>query len=161
MRANHAVVHSFGGLLEVDAVWTYASAMGARTARSVVKRVGATPTGPTASASSRKPAEDTLRLTFRSSQRNDVLRDYLAHTCASADPARFTRPRGPTPTPSDVLAAIGWEPRRTPGQADRADEAWQSEKTREDVRVTIGKAAAYWDKWCKAYARNPKKALKK
>ncbi len=141
---------SFGGLLEIDGVWTYASVMGAKTARSVTKRLHST------DSSSSTPQ---LKLTFRPSTRNDVIAAYLTQKCVESDHAMFDKYGGPTPTPSDVLRAIGWEPEKE--ERNWEDEMWQTQQVKEDLDRVMKKGAKYWGKWCKAFEKDPKKALKK
>ena len=156
------VVWPFGGLLEVDSVWAYSSLRGAKTARSVTKRL-------TSSASSTQHHEseeqemkgEKLRLNLTQSPRLDILQHYLSAKCAERDHHLFQK-GGSAPTETDVLAAIGWAPSVAGGQEKNwEDEQWETEEVKDDMRATMTKAAKEWDKWCKAFAKDPEKALKK
>ena len=157
------VVWPFGGLLEVDGVWAYSSIRGAKTARSVTKRLtSSTQSGDTqAQTEEQEMAGDKLRLTFTQSPRLEVLNRYLMSRCRDYDHRRFPNVEV-APTESEVLAAIGWAPSQTGGTAKNwEDEQWETEEVKEDMRNTLGKASKEWDQWCKAFAKNPDKALKK
>ena len=149
------VVWPFGGLLEIDAVWGYASFRGAKTARSVTKRLHSS------SPADDKHDEHAIKLSFTPSPRLDVLRRYLAAECHRRDPWVFTA-QGPAPTESEVLEAIGWSPSQTGGETRNwEDEQWEVEEVKGDLRATMGKGAKEWAKWCKAFEKNPEKAMKK
>ncbi len=153
------MVWPFGGLLEVDGVWAYSSIRGAKTARSVTKRL--TSSG---SSSAAGPSEDSgpqLHLMFKQSPRLEVLDKYLAAKCQERD--RFMFPRmGTPPTESEVLNAIGWAPSTSGGEGKNwEDEQWETQEVKDDMRMTLTKAAKEWEKWCKAFAKNPEQALKK
>lgn len=157
------VVWPFGGLLEVDGVWAYSSIRGAKTARSVTKRLtSSTQSGSTqAQTEEQEMAGDKLRLTFTQSPRLEVLNRYLMARCRDYDHRHFPSTEV-TPTESEVLAAIGWAPSQTGGEGKNwEDEQWETEEVKEDMKNTLGKASKEWDKWCKAFAKDPKKAIKK
>ncbi|KAK5204851.1 hypothetical protein LTR41_009387 [Exophiala xenobiotica] len=149
----------FGGLGEIDTVWAYASFRGAKTARSVTKRLS----------SSSSSEKDELKLRFTHSQRIDVLRRYLDAECHKVDSKLFPG-YTTSPTESDVLEAIGWTPserrRASDGGAEDEkrnweDEAWEMEEVKEDLRSTFHKAAREWRKWCLLLDKDPEKAMKK
>ncbi len=157
------VIWPFGGLLEIDGVWAYSSIRGAKTARSVTKRL----TSSTQSGNSQAQTEeqemvgDKLRLTFAQSPRLEVLNRYLMSRCRDHDHRRFPSVEV-APTESEVLAAIGWAPSQTGGtEKNWEDEQWETEEVKEDMRNTLGKASKEWDQWCKAFAKDPNKALNK
>jgi hypothetical protein len=149
------LIWPFGGLLEIDTVWAYSSIRGAKTARSVTKRLH--------SSSPNDAAHDDakLKLVFTPSQRLEVLRRYLAAECHKRDPKLF-KPEGLAPTESEVLEAIGWSPSQIGGETRNwEDEQWEVSEVKDDLRLTMGKGGKEWDKWCKAFQKDPEKALKK
>lgn len=157
------VVWPFGGLLEVDGVWAYSSIRGAKTARSVTKRLtSSTQSGNTqGQTEEQEMAGDKLRLSFTQSPRLEVLDRYLMAKCRDYDHRHFPSVEV-APTESEVLAAIGWAPSQTGGESKNwEDEQWETEEVKEDMRNTLGKASREWDKWCKAFAKDPEKAIKK
>lgn len=157
------VVWPFGGLLEIDGVWAYSSIRGAKTARSVTKRLtSSTQSGTTHGQSEEQEmAGDKLRLTFTQSPRLEVLNHYLMARCRDHDHRHFPSVEI-APTESEVLAAIGWAPSQTGGtEKNWEDEQWETEEVKADMRNTLDKASKEWDKWCRAFAQNPEKALKK
>ena len=157
------LVWPFGGLLEIDGVWAYSSIRGAKTARSVTKRLASsTHSGDTHhQTEEQEMAGDKLRLNFKQSPRLQVLQRYLVTRCRDYDPRLFPSSEV-APTEGEVLAAIGWAPSVT-GRPDKnwEDEQWETEEVKDDMKLTLGKAAKEWDKWCKAFAKDPEKALKK
>ena len=157
------LIWPFGGLLEIDGVWAYSSIRGAKTARSVTKRLASsTHSGDTHhQTEEQEMAGDKLRLNFKQSPRLEVLQRYLVTRCRDYDSKLFPSSEV-APTEGEVLAAIGWAP-SVAGQADKnwEDEQWETEEVKDDMKLTLGKAAKEWDKWCKAFAKDPEKALKK
>src|ERR1700761_5802186 len=127
------IVWPFGGLVEVDSVWAYSSIRGAKTARSVTKRLH-----------SSSPSDDAhddakLKLSFISSQRLEVLRQYLVAECHKRDPKLF-KAEGPAPTESEVLEAIGWSPAQIGGETRNwEDEQWEITEVKDDLRQTMRK----------------------
>ena len=167
------LIWPFGGLLEVDSVWAYSSIRGAKTARSVTKRLSSstTPssapstTGNTNVQPSQTPTTDEaqLHLSFTQSPRLSLLTRYLNTRCRDIDAKHFPTTEVP-PTETEVLAAIGWAPSNHAHGAEQKnweDEEWETREVREDLKQTLGKAAKEWDKWCLAFAKDPEKALKK
>lgn len=153
------LIWPFGGLLEIDGVWAYSSIRGAKTARSVTKRL----TSSTGSGSGNTGGGDEgpqLHLTFKQSPRLDVLDRYLGAKCQERDRYMFPR-MGSSPTETEVLNAIGWAPSISGGEKNWEDEQWETQEVKEDMQNTLGKAAKEWEKWCKAFAKDPAKALKK
>ena len=150
----------FGGLLEADGVWAYSSIRGAKTARSVTKRL--TSTGAAHHETEEQEMQgEKLRLNFVQSPRLEVLYCYLAAKCVERDPSAFPR-LGSRPTETEVLNAIGWAPSQDGSVTKNwEDEQWETEEVKEDMKMTLGKAAKEWDRWCQAFAKNPEKALKK
>lgn len=148
------LVWPFGGLLEIDSVWAYSSIRGAKTSRSVTKRL-------TSSSSTGKEDEDKLRLSFIPSPRLEVLDRYLAARCHEKDGKLFPS-AGVPPGESEVLEAIGWSPSQTGGEERNwEDEQWEVTEVKDDLKMVMTKGGREWDKWCKAYEKNPEKALKK
>lgn len=154
------LIWPFGGLLEVDGVWAYSSIRGAKTARSVTKRL--TSTGDSGSASAAEDSGPQLHLTFKQSPRLEVLDKYLAAKCQERDRYMFPR-MGAIPTETEVLNAVGWAPSHSGGDQGKnwEDEQWETQEVKDDLKSTISKAAKEWEKWCKAFAKDPEKALKK
>jgi hypothetical protein len=129
---------------------------GAKTARSVTKRLH--------SSSPDDAAHDDhkLKLSFTPSPRLDVLRRYLLAQCHRRDPELFKSDNMPAPTETDVLEAIGWSSSQTGGETKNwEDDCFETQEVKDDLKTTMGKAAREWDKWCKAFEKNPGKALKK
>ncbi|KAE9969323.1 hypothetical protein EG328_006957 [Venturia inaequalis] len=158
------LIWPFGGLLEIDAVWATASIRGAKTARSVTKRLHSTTT--TTTTTTPEPTnhdhnDAKLKLTFTPSERLEVLRKYLAAECHRRDPKLF-RLQGTGPTESEVLEALGWSPSHTGGETRNwEDEQWEVQEVKEDLKATMGKGGREWGKWCKAFEKDPERALKK
>jgi hypothetical protein len=148
------LVWPFGGLGEIDTVWADANIRGAKTARSVSK--GLSPSSATGDHD-----KDTLRLSFEPSQRLEALRLYLAANCNKTDPNLFPEYTS-APTETDVLEAIGWTPHQSGGESKNwEDEQWEIAEVKDDLKLVMHKSAREWDKWCKAYAKDPEKAMKK
>ncbi|KAK4934358.1 hypothetical protein LTR10_024356 [Elasticomyces elasticus] len=149
----------FGGLGEIDTVWAYASFRGAKTARSVTKRLS--------SSSSGGHDEEQLKLTFAHSQRIELLRRYLEAECHKVDSKLFPT-YATSPTESDVLEAIGWTPsdRRRKSESELEDKNWEDEQweetdVKQDLKNVFVKAAKEWKKWCLLLEKDPEKAMKK
>lgn len=137
----------FGGALEVDAVWAAASYKGAKTARSVTKRLASS-------------GEDSLKLVVQPSERAAVLTEFLHDKCVAEDHDRFrSHPR--VPSAHTVLEAIGWESSGKWENQNWEDEKWERSQVEKDLSTTMVKAAGGWAKWCDKYEKNPKKAIKK
>ncbi|KAJ8609571.1 hypothetical protein MRB53_039022 [Persea americana] len=150
------LVWPFGGLAEVDGVWAYSSFRGAKTARSVTKRLNSSAAGGDASTDSSKM----LKLTFTPSPRLDMLAKYLASECHQVDSTLFAS-SGPRVTETDVLHAIGWSPSQTGGEKNWEDDQWETTEVKDDLKSMMHKAAKEWKSWCHAYEKNPAKAMKK
>jgi hypothetical protein len=149
------IVWPFGGLLEIDTVWAYSSIRGAKTARSVTKRLHSS------SPSDAEHDDHKLKLSFTPSPRLDILQHYLAAQCHKRNPSLFPA-SGPAPTESEVLEALGWAPSQNGGETRNwEDEQWEIAEVKDDLRQTMAKGAREWDKWCKTYEKDPEKALKK
>ncbi|WOO82475.1 uncharacterized protein LOC62_04G005963 [Vanrija pseudolonga] len=147
----------FGGLFEVDAVWAANSLRGAKTARSVTKRLASS-----TKSGSVHDSDEHIQLRFVASARAEPLQNYLLGQCLKKDVGMFSRPRGVAiPTGSDVLTAIGWHNSGVYQKTNWEDEAWEREQVEEDLEKTFKKAASAWDKWLMLYEKNPEKALKK
>lgn len=152
----------FGGLLEIDAVWAYSSIRGAKTSRSVTKRLASSTNSGALGDNHHEDTKEQLKLNFLPSSRLEVLRGYLAVKCAEKDPKIFRREAGVPPTETTVLEAIGWSPSQLGGQAHNwEDEQWETQEVKDDLQMVMKKAAGSWDKWCKSFEKNPEKALKK
>lgn len=176
------VVWPFGGLVEIDAVWAAASVRGAKTARTVTKRLNSTGSSPSPqdpqqdqqrkggvmrnltgsfSKGQSKGEEEQLHLAFAASTRTETLCRYLASECHMRDRQLFVGP-GIAPTDTEALDAIGWTPSQSGGQTKNwEDEQWETREVKEDLKMVMHKGAREWDKWCKAFAKDPEKALKK
>ncbi|KAF2479514.1 hypothetical protein BDY17DRAFT_256957 [Neohortaea acidophila] len=148
------VVWPFGGLLEIDSVWAYASIRGAKTSRSITKRLTSTST-------SGRHDEDTLHLDFTPSPRLAVLEQYLAARCHSRSSDMFPS-TALSPGEGEVLESIGWFPSNKGGvERNWEDEQWEISEVKDDLRNVMGKGSKEWVKWCELYAKKPEKALKK
>ncbi|EXJ78107.1 hypothetical protein A1O3_09268 [Capronia epimyces CBS 606.96] len=147
----------FGGLGEIDTVWAYASFRGAKTARSVTKRLSS-------NSETGNHEKDQLTLTFTHSARIEALKRYLDAECHKVDGKLFPAYVS-SPTESDVLEAIGWTPRDR-GGADQEeknweDEQWEMAEVKDDLKSVFSKGAREWRKWCLLLEKNPEKAMKK
>lgn len=150
------VVWPFGGLVEIDGVWAYSSMRGAKIARSTTKRLASSGDGKKVD-----DEENKLRLEFVPAPRLDVLRRFLAARCHERDLKLFA-PVGAGPTATEVLEAIGWAPSQLGGEKRNwEDEQWEVAEVKEDFAQVMGKGAREWEKWCRAFAKDPEKALKK
>lgn len=153
------LVWPFGGLVEIDGLWGFASFKGAKTARSVTKRLSS-------ASNSTTPYDDhasdnQLRLTFVDSERIELLRRYLEAACHKVDSDVFPGFHT-SPTESQVLEAIGWAPEHSGGETRNwEDEEWETSEVKEDVKNTFTKAAKEWKKWALLLEKNPEKALSK
>ena len=155
------VVWPFGGLLEVDGVWAYSSIRGAKTARSVTKRLTSTTEKAHHETEEQEMQGEKLKLNFVQSPRLEVLHRYLTARCVERNASAFSR-AGPSPTETEILNAIGWAPSQNGSSSKNwEDEQWETEEVKDDMRLTLSKAAKEWDKWCQAFAKDPEKALKK
>ncbi|MCJ1223655.1 hypothetical protein MMC12_000298 [Toensbergia leucococca] len=156
------VIWPFGGLLEIDSVWAYASIRGAKTARSVTKRLNSS----TKSGDKQPEYEDqsmqgdTLNLVMIPSARLEVLHRYLSSKCSDRDVKLFPN-HGVAPTENDVLSAVGWSPSHNASEKNWEDEEWETTEVKDDLKAVMTKGSKEWDKWCKAFAKDPQKALKK
>ena len=148
------VVWPFGGLLEIDGVWAYASIRGAKTSRDVTKRLSA-------DTSTTDADKNTLHLNFVPSPRLQLLERYLGARCHESNPKMFPS-FGVSPTETNVLEAVGWTPSTKEGeQKSLADEQWEISEVKDDLRTVMKKGAKEWEKWCKKFEEEPEKALKK
>ena len=156
------VIWPFGGLLEIDGVWAYSSIRGAKTARSVTKRLtSSTNSGMTHHESEEQEMQgDKLGLKFQQDPRMEVLYRYLCTKCTTRDPQLFPS-RGTATTESEVLEAIGWAPSQTGGEKNWEDEQWETSEVKDDLKNVMSKGAREWDRWCKKFGEDPEKALKK
>lgn len=156
------LIWPFGGLLEVDSVWAYSSIRGAKTARSVTKRLNSSTNSDTQNQTEEQEMQgDKLHMTFTQSPRIEVLYRYLVTRCRDHDHKHFPTTEV-APTETEVLQAIGWAPSQT-GNVNKnwEDEEWETQEVKDDMKSTLGKAAKEWDKWCVAFAKDPEKAMKK
>lgn len=169
------LIWPFGGLLEIDTVWAVSSIRGAKTARSVTKRINSSATDSSksgvvgklhgmmqkATSGGSSQDEHTLKLTFVPSSRIEILNKYLAAECHSTDRKLFPSP-GVAPTETEVVQAIGWHPSQTEGETKNwEDEQWELQQVKDDIKQVMHKGAKEWDKWCSAYEKDPKKAMGK
>ncbi|KAK7512384.1 uncharacterized protein IWZ02DRAFT_385001, partial [Phyllosticta citriasiana] len=158
-------VWPFGGLFEADTVWAYSSIRGAKIARSTTKRLQATSEADgvdDGAAAKNNDQEPTLSLEFRPSSRLSTLQRYLAHRCHERSPAFFPYPSGACPTETEVLEAIAWAPSQAGGATRNwEDERWEVAEVKEDFRGIMSKGAREWEKWCRLFEEDPKKAGKK
>ncbi|OQN96431.1 hypothetical protein B0A48_17487 [Cryoendolithus antarcticus] len=118
-------VWPFGGLLEVDAVWLYASVKGK-------KASGRLTTG---------LAEDEIKLSFTRANGATVVEQYLAARCHETDRALFPSIDA-YHSETDVLEAIGWTV--SSGLRSHEDMQWEIRRAQEDVQRVMRKAAKEW-----------------
>ncbi|KPI38047.1 uncharacterized protein AB675_1075 [Cyphellophora attinorum] len=176
------VLIAVSGIFEVNAAWAYFNIKGAKTARSVGKRLssstssapsssavasgGVPPPGESQAIDPEKPEaelqkEDKLKLEFRPATRIDVLSRYLQAECHKVEPKLFPEYRTP-PSESDCLEAIGWAPHQTGSEKQNwEDEAWELQEVKDDLRLVIHKAAKEWRKYVVAFEKNPEKNIGK
>lgn len=141
----------FGGLFEIDAVWAYSSIRGARTSRSITKRLNNTDTG----------GDDKLHLNFTPSPRLAGLEKYLAARCHEKAPKMFPFVSG-APTETEVLEAIEWTPSYEGAQErNREDEQWEIAEVKDDLQSLMTKGGKEWAKWVRSFEDDPAKAMKK
>ncbi|ESZ91197.1 hypothetical protein SBOR_8425 [Sclerotinia borealis F-4128] len=178
------IIWPFGGLFEVDAIWTYTSIRGYLVSRSITKRLLSQDTtqnhnqnynyshnhnhDPPPSIQDRE-----LHLHLQQNEEIRILEKYVQELCHTVNPARFASP-GMSITEDQVLRAMGWEPdlrgrvrsgerggMPEGGVRDWDDERWQEREARDDLVGVLGKEAKSWDGWCKRWEKNPKKAEKR
>ena len=143
-----------GGLGETATVWAFKSIMGAKTARSISKRL--------ASAEANQGVEGQLKLTFKPSGRLEVLKGYLDAECNRIEPSMFRRQGAYhiPPTETQVIEAIGWSPHQSDGETKNwEDEQWELSEVKEDFKITMHKGAKEWRKWCQKYEKDWEKKL--
>ncbi|ATZ51615.1 hypothetical protein BCIN_07g02210 [Botrytis cinerea B05.10] len=166
-----AVIWPFGGLFEVDAVWTFTSVRGYLVSRSVTKRLSSQDT--IHDHEQMRIQDRELYLRFHKSEQLKILERYVKELCHKQNPKRFAS-AGVPPTETEVLKAMGWEPDMRGrvksgerggmpegGMRDWDDERWQEREVKDDLLGVLGKGAKSWDGWCKKWEKNPKKAEKK
>lgn len=147
-----------GGLGEINTVWAYASIRGAKTARSVTKRLASS--APSEAGEHPDLEKERLTLTFMPSRRLELLRNYLNAECHKVDSKLFPGYRSP-PTESDVLEAIGWSPHQGVEEANWEDEAWQLAEVKDDLKLVMHKGAKEWRSWCLQFEKDPEKNIAK
>lgn len=128
------LVWPFGGLLEVDAVWAYASIRGAKASRSVTKRLTSSSSA-SGTTGRHEGEEDKLRLEFTPSPRLRALERFLAARCHERD-AKLYPFVNAAPTETEVLEAIGWFPSAKGGEEKNwEDEQWEIAEVKDDLRA--------------------------
>lgn len=148
------LIWPFGGLLEIDAVWLYSSVRGAKTSRSVTKRLTSTST-------SGNHDTDKLALNFAPAPQIAILQRYLAAKCHEKDKKLFPH-YASSPSETEVLEAIGWFPSSKGGEEKNwEDEQWEILEVKDDLKSTMMKGAREWGKWVRVFEEKPEKALKK
>lgn len=156
------LIWPFGGLGEIDTLWAWSSFRGAKTARSVTKRLSSASNSQDPHANHEN--DNQLKLNFVQSQRTAVLAHYLEAACHKVDATLFPSYHT-SPTETEVLEAIGWSPHQATGgessEKNWEDEAWETSEVKEDVKLTFRKAAKEWKKWCLLLEKDPNKALTK
>ena len=162
------VLIAVSGIFEVNAAWAYFNIKGAKTARSMAKRLSSSTktaeaaqnVNPEKTEAEIMQEEDKLRLTFKPAERIDVLARYLAAECHKVESKLFPEYKQP-PSKSDCLEAIGWAPHETGGQKNWEDEAWELNEVKDDLRLVMHKAAKEWRGYVKDFEKNPEKNLNK
>ncbi|KAJ9658062.1 hypothetical protein H2198_003900 [Neophaeococcomyces mojaviensis] len=153
------LIWPFGGLGEIDTVWAFASFRGAKTARSVTKRLSSA--SKSYDPHNEHENDNQLKLNFVHSQRIEVLTRYLEAECHKIATKLFPEYHT-SPTESNVLEAIGWNPSHVGGETKNwEDEQWEVAEVKDDLKLTFHKAAKEWRKWCLMLEKNPEKAAKK
>jgi hypothetical protein len=148
-----------GGLGEINTVWAYASIRGAKTARSVTKRLASSHASE--SGENVDLEKEKLTLTFTPSPRLEILRNYLNAECHKVDAKLFPSYKSP-PTESDALEAIGWSPHQSGGETRNwEDEQWELTEVKEDLKLVMHKGAKEWRSWCRDFEKNPEKNIGK
>lgn len=104
----------------------------------------------------KKPSVET---SFHPSISLDKLSHYIRATCHARNPEIFPDVGQPS-TEADVLRSIGWAPVAREGEDQDGDVAWQIQKTTDDLKVVVTKAAKTWGKFCETYVVDPEKALR-
>lgn len=133
-----------GGLGEIATAWAFKSIMGAKTARSMTKRLSSSSNDPNAQ----------LKLTFQPSNRIEIMKDYVRAECHRIDAQQFPDYHTP-PTESQIVETIGWSPSQTGGETKNwEDEQWELTEVKEDFRLTIHKGSKEWKKYCSHYDRD-------
>ncbi|KAJ4422510.1 hypothetical protein N0V82_002844 [Gnomoniopsis sp. IMI 355080] len=100
-----------------------------------------------------------VETTFHPSAFLDKLSHYIRATCHACDPEIFPDVGQPS-TEVDVLRSIGWAPEERESEDPDGDVAWQIQKTTDDLKVVVTKAAKTWGKFCATYVVDPEKALR-
>lgn len=100
-----------------------------------------------------------VETSFYPSTSLDKLSHYIRATCHACDPEIFPDVGQPS-TEADVLRSIGWAPEERESEDRDGDVAWQIQKTTDDLKVVVTKAAKTWGKFCATYVVNPEKALR-
>lgn len=166
-----------GGLTQFNGGWAALSLRGAKSARSITKRLALSaneqdveesgeqdPTNP-------KAELQNLKLVFHSSPRVEILREYLAAKCTDRNDKLFNAAAGsseatdtdvPMIGENEVLEAIGWQPSGQTSMEERnwEDEAWERQQVEEDLEEVMKKAAKTWEEWVQLHAKHPKRASK-
>ncbi|OCK88363.1 uncharacterized protein K441DRAFT_589094 [Cenococcum geophilum 1.58] len=151
-----SLILTFGGLMEVSAVWAHSSIRGARTSKRVAK-------GLAKGKEKSKEKNPGIALSLAQSPHIEVLRAYLEMQCLRREFAMFPQLDGMSGdvTEAAALEAIGWKPGRIEKLTKAEDEAWQVREAKEDLRRLMKKGAAEWITWCKAFQKDPEAAKKK
>lgn len=156
------LVWPFGGLGEIDTLWAWSSFRGAKTARSVTKRLSSA--SKSQDPHTNQEDDNQLQLNFIQSERMTILAQYLEAACHKVDDAIFPGYHT-SPTETQVLEAIGWSPHKTAGgeinEQNWEDEQWETSEVKEDIKLTFRKAAKEWKRWCVRLEKDPEKALAK
>lgn len=104
----------------------------------------------------KKPPVDT---SFYPSTSLDKMSHYIRAACYARDPEIFPDVGQPS-TETEVLRSIGWGPEARESEDPDGDLAWQMQKTTDDLKVVVTKAAKTWAKFCATYVVDPEKALR-
>ena len=149
------VVCPVPGIVETNVIWAFASVYGAKTSRTMWKRLTR------AAESDTDENSDTLHARFTPSPRLAILEKYLAARCHEYAADFFPAP-GDHPTESEVLEAIGWSPISRDGdRRNSEDEQLEILEVNNDLESVLRKASKEWANWCRLYEERPEKAIKK
>ncbi|EKG13327.1 hypothetical protein MPH_09609 [Macrophomina phaseolina MS6] len=155
----------FVPLMQVNAAWAFFAVRGSQAAKKATKSLELDKedegqggdTDSTKSKGSSSEREERIKFTFRPAPGLEVLEKYLAAACQQKDEKLFAEVQDP-PTERDFLEAIGWSPSLV-GQGEASE--GELAAVEYDVKQVMVKAAGEWRSWCKAYAKNPEKAVRK
>ncbi|KAF2499294.1 hypothetical protein BU16DRAFT_614743 [Lophium mytilinum] len=185
-----SLILTFGGLMEVSAVWAHSSIRGAKTSKQMTKGLKAAEEKPEikgctcgnhehefGAEHNVKGKNKGIQLSMQANTQIEVMSRYLEMMCLEREFSMFPQLDARIGDVNEwaVLEAIGWQPKKREGHeldledskgliehlTPEQDEAWQVREAKEDLRRIMKKAASEWVSWCKSYAKDADAALKK